>query len=119
MKVLITVDGSEYSKTAIDAVINRAWEPDDQFVVLTVADDLPKEFSFLRDGQEPDSVASALVQQYESYVDEAVQKLQSGLPEHFVEAAVARGPIAQTIANCARTWGIDLIVMASNGRKGF
>lgn len=119
MKVIVTVDGSECAELAVDAIVGRVWNDYDEFLVLSVMEPLPKEFSFLRNGESENTSENNLHTQFELITDDAAKRIREAIPRHEVSTKVAKGPVAATIVNTASQWGADLIVMASHGRSGF
>ncbi|HNM50726.1 MAG TPA: universal stress protein, partial [Candidatus Obscuribacter sp.] len=45
MKVLIAVDGSDCSSSAVDSIVGRAWSPDTEFLVLSVNEPVYYEYA--------------------------------------------------------------------------
>ena len=119
MKVMVTVDGSECADLAIDAIVGRVWHDNDEFLVLSVMEPLPMEFSFLRNGESENASENNLHNQFEYITDYAAKRIREAIPGHDVSTEVAKGPVASTIVDTASQWGADLIVMASHGRSGF
>jgi nucleotide-binding universal stress UspA family protein len=119
MRIVLAVDGSPCADEAVKFVTQRRWSPGDTFLVLSIVEPLPREYSFL---QNEDSRHTAFDEQIENRVrgiaDSYSNRLRQSLPENPVSNMVATGPAAPTIVNCARDWSADLIIVGSHGRKG-
>lgn len=113
MKLLLAIDDSKYSQAALQSVIahiNRAGlevrvlhaaEPAVLFEAPEMAEYIPPKES---------------VEEAEAIVAKAADKLRSA----GINAAtkVMRGDAKSVILDEARSWGADLIVMGSHGRRG-
>lgn len=115
MKIMISLDGSESSQRAVEFIIQRPWLDDDHFLLVSVV--------------EPDkadvSMASTLTNTSASYFSECEKMLarsmstfKEKLPKNKIETRILTGPVKDTIIECAREFGSDLIVMGSQGRTG-
>src|SRR5687767_8874519 len=117
VKVLLAIDGSPHSESAVAEVARRPWPADTQVLVLTVihptAPLLPDP-SFV--------LAAAHFQQLQQLHDEApalvngaCQHLRHGAPSLTVLTAMEEGVPKDIIVKVAREWGADLIVLGSHG----
>lgn len=122
MKILLAVDGSDYSNAAVDAVAERPW-PEGSLVKIISAIELP----FVPTPETwalPDSYYSQLEQaakeQAESAVREARHRLQAGsvMPLETISETIA-GRAEDVILDEAEKWGADLIVLGSHGYRAF
>ena len=112
MKILLAVDGSEYTAKMLDYVLaNRAlFDASHQYLVLTAQPPLPPHARSALGGQ--------VVNDY--YQDEsikvltpAIEKLTAGGLK--VEQQWKTGPAGETIAAVASEAGCDMIIMGSHG----
>lgn len=120
MKVLIAVDGSECSSLAVDAVKERHWPDDTEFLVITVVEPISCDYAY------PNVYMPSLVQaqkEYYDYCSELVatkdEEIKKHHPNNNVGHKVIDGFVAETIVDEAKDWGADLIVLGSHGRRGF
>lgn len=122
MKILLAVDGSDYSNAAVDAVAARPWPEGSSVQIISAM-----ELSFTPTPETwalPDSyyaqAEQAAKEQAESVVREASQRLRAGqaLPmESFTTIKVGRAE--DVILDEAEKWGADLIVLGSHGYRAF
>lgn len=121
MKILLPVDGSEFSHSAIDEVQKRPWPPDTEVRVITAAE-LP-----VIVGLEPWAATPIHIEQFQgavrdsarAAVEQAVTKLNSSETPLRISSAVLEGPPREVIVDEAERWGADLIVMGSRGLGAF
>ena len=118
MKVLIAVDGSEYSMNALDFLAERPWKEGDEFKILAVMETLPMEFGLGHLPETAQSYIDGMREECEKIVKEAEAKLSQNLPGHKIEALVVSGIVVDQICDTAADWHADLVVMGSHGRKG-
>lgn len=115
MRVLIAVDGSNCSHLALQSISQRHWAEDTEFMVLSVADSPYLEYGL---HAPPEGILNTIHQHLERLVSSDVAILKSKFPNNQITGKVADGDVKATIANTARDWGADLIVMGSHGRRG-
>jgi len=113
MKILLAVDDSKFSEAAVQAVIARhkvqglevrvlhAAEPTTLFTAPEMAEYIPPRES----AEEAKAIAA-----------KAADALRSAGVS--VKSAVVQGDPKSVILDDAKSWGADLIVLGSHGRKG-
>jgi nucleotide-binding universal stress UspA family protein len=112
MKILLAVDGSEYTRKMLDFVVQHPtlFDPSHEYVVFTAALALPPHAS--------SAVGSQTVKDY--HEEEAAKVLQPALATLSATglratSAWRAGPAGETIAEYAEQSGFDLILMGSHG----
>ena len=119
MKILLAVDGSKYSDTAIQTLISKIRKEDAEVLVLEVVE--PRIFSTppqMAAGYEPElaEIMKEQCKQAQQTVDRAATALKTAgfnATGCVVEAETRTG-----ILDRASEWHADLIVLGSHGRKG-
>ncbi|MEZ4487218.1 MAG: universal stress protein [Cyanobacteriota/Melainabacteria group bacterium] len=116
MKIVIATDGSEYSKMMIDHIVSRPWADDDQFVIVTVAQD---QAGAVLAGMDLGTVDLPEERVHaKNILDKDFNRLKEAFPDHSIEAKVLSGFAAETICKFAAESGADMIVVGSKGRSG-
>ncbi len=118
MKILIAVDGADCSARAVDFVTERPWSTEDRFLVVTVVEPIPQEYGL---GYVPPPSGENEQHMYDDCAKvsgDAAAKIKSAFPTSIVEVKVANGFVAETLTKLAETWGADLLILGSHGRKG-
>lgn len=119
MKILLAVDGSKYSDTAVQTLISKIRKEDAEVLVVEVVE--PRLFSTppqMTAGYEPE-LAEMMKEQFkqaQQTVDRAAATLKTAgfnAKVRVVEAETRTG-----ILDTASEWHADLIVLGSHGRKG-
>jgi nucleotide-binding universal stress UspA family protein len=117
MKILLAVDGSEFSVEAARSVTARPWPEGSEVKVLSVVNPvIPVEALDM----EPEVIeqlrneATHLAQEAVEQAEEVVEK--SGMK---VSTSVLLGNPRAAIVDEAKEWGANLIVLGSHGRTGF
>ena len=118
-RLLIAVDNSPNSSTAVDAVCNRKWPTGTEVGLLAVVDTVmaitpnqsaPSAMKWIEVGDEKNW------DQVRQIVEPSAQKLRSaGL---HAEVLVRRGNPADEILEEADTWGADCIFVGAKGTRG-
>ena len=121
-RVLITLDGSTLSETALTPGITLAQRLHCHVTLLQVREDLLipleeiEQLDWVEDGLGR-KLEADLYTQEEDYLTQLAQKHQPNLG-HTITTAVADGRAASKILDFAEANDIDLIVMATHGRSG-
>jgi nucleotide-binding universal stress UspA family protein len=112
MKILLAVDGSEYTRKMLDYVVAHPtlFDPSHEYVVFTAPLALPPHAS--------SAVGSGAVREY--HEEEAAKVLQPALAALSnaglrATSAWRSGPAGETIGEFAEQGGFDLVLMGSHG----
>jgi len=121
MKILIPVDGSYHSDTALESVLSEPWPEGSSFCVMTVAEPLHTltDSVFLGFGAMALAAQEALDADIQKLLREAADQLKTKFGADKVKEEFQEGGAADHIINTARSWQADLIVMGSHGRGGY
>jgi nucleotide-binding universal stress UspA family protein len=119
MKILLAVDGSEFSQAATQALVSQTRTEGAEVLVLRVVE--PRIFSIppqMSPGYAPeqDEIIKEELRHAQESVNQAGQVLRSSgfnVSTRIVEAEARTG-----ILDVAVEWRADLIVLGSHGRKG-
>jgi nucleotide-binding universal stress UspA family protein len=117
MKILFATDGSECSRAALDAIVERPWPAGTEARAVSVALLMP----YVTD---PFLLGNAV--QYRSFDAEraradgdassAAEQIHTRAPELATSSVTLEGSPAAAILDEAQRWGADLIVVGSHGR---
>ncbi len=117
MKVLVPIEGSEFSQAALETVINREWPDDTEIRLLNVI--RPVEMLIpLPDAQHSKVQQHEDVKATRELLHDIAGDISPRLPKCHVDSLVLVGHIQESIVQHAKDWGADLIVVGSHGRKG-
>jgi nucleotide-binding universal stress UspA family protein len=118
MKILIAIDGSDFSQAALESVIARPWPPDTEVKVLNVVE--PPSLLMGREMAGPDpefeTVWKALREQAKDLVAKATDNLRGAQLNASTE--LVEGDPKSQIIDIAERWHADMIVLGSHGRTG-
>ena len=117
MKILLAIDGSAYSDSAVEELLKRPWPPHSEVKVITAFD------SPVTVGIEPwaapltyfDQLEAVVRATAEAVITGAVEKLSITEASLKVSSEAIQGPPRQVIIEEAERWGADLIMMGSRG----
>ncbi len=120
MQVLIAIDNSEYSKEAIDSILNRPWSTNAKFLVITVIEPVyPEYVSFHANyGHLSQEVFQEISKSANALVAETVNRFKQSLPNNEIKGQVLEGFAKEEILQSAKECNADLIILGSHGRKG-
>jgi nucleotide-binding universal stress UspA family protein len=121
MKILLAVDGSESSQSAVHSVAERPWPQGTEIKILSVAEMhvMPtSEFGMLPPSYYED-VANAANEQARAAIKAALEIIQNRTTLGLTVTTEHTTGFAKTaILEAAEKWGADLIVVGSHGYKG-
>jgi nucleotide-binding universal stress UspA family protein len=117
MRILLAVDGSEFSDAAVEEVARRPWPRGTEVKVLTVTG-RPQMFATESWGL-PTSYLEEMEREARGEAWAATGKAAARLAATInVCTEVVPGQPGQAILDEAQRWNADLIVMGSHGRRG-
>ena len=118
MKILLAVDGSEYSAEAVKELAARPWPPQTMVRVLSaVVPVTPPAAELWYD-------AGGSLERAQQEMRERAEQLTAGIAERLrasgltAETAVRNGDPRSVIVDEAKSWSADLIVVGSHGYTG-
>lgn len=118
MKILLAVDGSNFSQAAIEELIRRPWPSGTEVRVLSVVHPFPY-IPMLDPGfVSPAAHFDSLQQERERAsrdVDKAAKEIGERAPDLQVAAEALEGSPKKMIVEEAERWGADLIIVGSHG----
>jgi nucleotide-binding universal stress UspA family protein len=118
MKLLIAIDGSEFSQAALRNVIARPWNAGTEVKVLHVVE--PPSLLIGREmgayDPEFEMVWKALREQAKDLVEKAAGKLRAA--GFQVSTELVEGDPKSQILDSAKEWHADMIVLGSHGWSG-
>lgn len=120
MNVLVAIDNSPFSETALKEVAGRVWPGDSKFKLLHVVEPFHPEFAGWHTSYVPVAIQAQkeLLDGARKLIADRAEKLGESLGKERVESEVKEGYVQDTILETAKEWPADLIVVGSHGRKG-
>jgi nucleotide-binding universal stress UspA family protein len=122
MKILLATDGSDCSRSAVEAVADRPWPEGSEVKVLSVMElpYLPTTETWMLPETYFKEVEGATTERAEDAVNQAKERLKSSAANQLViSAEIASGSAKDVILDAAENWGADLIVVGSHGVNGW
>ena len=118
MKILLPIDGSVYSDSAVEEVAKRPWPPGSEVRVITAAE-MPVPVGMEPWAVSPDyfeELDKSVRQAAQAVIDNALLKLKTVPSESLkISTEIIQGSPRQVIVDEAESWGADLIMMGSRG----
>lgn len=119
MRILITTDGSDFSRAAVEKCCQMVVKPKDTAIrIVSVYEvNLPLDvFSAPTDFSE--RLEAGAREQAESYAGEAVEIIREYFPNSNIDLTtqISVGTPEQVLIETAKEWNADLLVVGSHGR---
>jgi len=119
MKILLAIDGSPCSDTAVEEVARRPWPPDTQVRIISVVEPPAPLVAepYMGVVHYFEEVERLKKQEAEGTVERAAASLRDGEGTRRVPVSteVIKGSPKRTIVEEAEAWGADLVVVGSHG----
>src|SRR5215468_1288790 len=125
MRILLAVDGSEFSDAAVEEIADRPWPPGSEVHAISVIH-LP--FTPTSETRAlPDSYYTRLEKAGRELAESAVNRAIARLRESdaaqetplILTSEVIVGHPTETIIETSKSWGADLVALGSHGYRGF
>ena len=118
MKILVAIDGSDFSQAALQSVVARPWPQDTEVKILHVVEAPSILMGREMGGYDPEFevVWKALREQAKRLVEKAAEKLRRA--KFSVSTELVEGDPKSQIIDIAHEWRADMIVLGSHGRSG-
>lgn len=120
MKILITTDGSDFSRAAVEKccrIINR---PEETAVkIVSVYEVFVPIDAFTAPADFSEEMENSAREQAEEFADQAVAQIRECFPESTgidLSVQISMGSPDQILLETAEEWSADLIVVGSHGR---
>jgi nucleotide-binding universal stress UspA family protein len=124
-KILLAVDGSEYSDAAVEEVARRPWPPGSKVLVIAVAHVpfTPNAETWALPQSSYTRLEKAEREQGEMAVKRAISRLHESNANRAIPLTLTEkveiGHPEEAIIETARTWDADLILLGSHGYRRF
>ena len=120
MKILLAIDGSEFSDAAVEEVAARPWPDGSEADILAVYEPpaMPVTETWVLPQNYYDEMEKASQEQARDATNKAIERLRKAQSNLQINNEIARGYPAEVILDRANRWGTDLIVVGSHGYSG-
>ncbi|MBZ0188797.1 MAG: universal stress protein [Candidatus Obscuribacterales bacterium] len=115
MKILLPVDSSIYSRSAIETLVNAEWLSASEILLVTVVRPIE---SLLAVSLDEKAIAKEqeIITEKSNWLMEIAESLKRALPACRIDYRVKFGDIRETIIQTAIEEGFELVVMGSHGK---
>ena len=120
MKILLAVDGSEFSDAAVEEVARRPWPDGSELDIISVYEPpaLPITETFVLPQSYYEEMEKAGQEQSREAINKAIERLRLAQTNLRINSEIARGYPADVVLDRANRCGADLIVVGSHGYSG-
>ncbi len=121
MKILLAVDGSDFSDGAVNSVAQRPWPLNSEVKIISAVEPvyLPTADTWVLPENYYLEIERAAQEQAQSAIRSAVEQIQSSdVAKLAISTEIKDGLAKDVILEEAEKWGADLIVLGSHGYRG-
>lgn len=119
MRILITTDGSDFSKAAVEKCCQMVVKPEDTAIKIVSVYELtlpldvfpaPTDFS--------ERLENSAREQAEEFAEQAAAMIREYFPDSNIDLTtqISTGAPEQVLVETAKDWSADLVVVGSHGR---
>jgi nucleotide-binding universal stress UspA family protein len=121
MKILLAIDGSEFSDAAVNEIAQRPWPANSEIRIISVVE--PPLLPTVETWVPPENYIEALEKAGEdaarSVIKKAADRIVNKQQDRItITTKAIRGYPKQAILDAAEEWEADLIVVGSHGYRG-
>lgn len=121
MKILLALDGSANSNSALEKILSKNWTAGSKCLVVTVNEPWSSQFSvaqFSGLGTMAAKAHEALLGDLHDLLSDAVKELSNKFGASQVSSTLLEGNVKDRLLETANSWGTDLIVCGGPGSDG-
>ncbi len=121
MKILLAVDGSQFSDAAVEAVAQRPWPADSEVKVLTVIEPFTPYMTemWATSNEFWEGIDKTSKEQANHAINGALERLKAAQDKTLkISTEIVKGNAKHAILDEAENWGADLLVIGSHGYTG-
>jgi nucleotide-binding universal stress UspA family protein len=121
MKILLAVDGSEYSYAAAEALAERPWPAHSEVKVFTAVEPFTPYMTemWATSGELWEEIEKASKEQAVKAINGAIERLKTAKEKTLqISTGIVEGNAPSAIVDEAEKWGADLIMLGSHGHTG-
>jgi nucleotide-binding universal stress UspA family protein len=122
MKILLAIDGSDYSKAAVNSVAERPWPEGSEVKIISAMETpyAPTTETWVLPDNYYKELERVSKEQADAAVKDAVERIRSGKTAGLeITTTVTSGSAREVILDEAERWDADLIVVGSHGYSGW
>lgn len=119
MKVLISVDESDYAKAIAEFVVNHQWHQDTEFTIISVVEPLKVgNLMAVLPGPVLDEMMVARQENAQKIVEDTLRDIGKVVPKENVRKVIVEGSPAEEIMKAVSLGKPDMLLIGSHGRHG-
>ena len=119
MRILITTDGSDFSKAAVEKCCEMVVKPDDTAIKIVSVYEIPVPMdAFPAPTEFSEKLEQSAQKQAEEFAEQSAAIIRGRFPDSKIDLTtqVSMGTPEQILLETAKDWKADLIVVGSHGR---
>ncbi len=119
MRILITADGSDFSKVAVDKCCEMVVKPENTAIKIVSVYEIPVPMdAFPTPTEFSEKLEQSAQKQAEEFAEQSASLVREKFPDSKIDLTmqVSMGTPEQILLETAKDWKADLIVVGSHGR---
>jgi nucleotide-binding universal stress UspA family protein len=116
MRILISTDGSEFSRAAVEKCCGIIVAPERTAIKIVSVFEVIEPLDISISPEFSRELEASARRKAENFAAEAAARMRESFPEIELETQVSAGAPDQVLVEAARGWRADLIVIGSHGR---
>jgi len=116
MKILVSTDGSEFSRAAVEKCFQIIVEPEKTAIKIVSVFEVIEPMDISISPEFSRELESSARQKAQEFADQSAAMVRERFPNIDLTTQVALGAPDETLIEAAKQWQADLIVIGSHGR---
>ena len=116
MKILVSTDGSEFSRAAIEKCCQIVVEPGATQIKIVSVFEVVEPMDISISPEFSKELESSAQQKAQEFADEAAAQIKESFPNIGLTVQISKGAPDEILIETARAWAADIIVIGSHGR---
>ncbi|HLM02810.1 MAG TPA: universal stress protein [Pyrinomonadaceae bacterium] len=116
MRILISTDGSEFSRAAVEKCFEIIVAPEKTSIKIVSVFEVAEPLDISISPEFSEQLESSARKKAEGFAEQAAARVRERFPQIDLTTEVSLGAPDETLIGTARKWSADLIVIGSHGR---
>ncbi|HEX8250562.1 MAG TPA: universal stress protein [Pyrinomonadaceae bacterium] len=116
MRILVSTDGSEFSRAAVEKCFQIIVAPENTAIKIVCVFEVTEPMDISISPEFSQELESSARKKAEEFAEQSAAQFREGFPNIDLTTEVSKGAPDEMLIEAAKNWAADLIVIGSHGR---